>query len=77
MGVTPKQALLQRSAHYQPIAKASARAESMARPQDLLGADPDKQIQYQNNLTAGLQGPNAVRISADLSVPGQRVNTLA
>ena len=76
MDITPRQALLQRGAHYQPVQKASARAQSMAQPQDLLGADPDKNIEYQTNLAAGLQGPNAAQMKSSLST-GQKINTLA
>lgn len=77
MNVSPQQALLQRNAQYTPIRKASARAPSLAVPQDLLGAAPQVRIEYSTSLAAGLQGPDAAEQKSSLTVPGSRVNTLA
>ena len=77
MQITPKQALLQAADPTYRIQKASARAESQARPMDLLGAEPRYQVDYQTRLASGMQSPNAARESADLEVPGSRINVSA
>ena len=77
MQVTPRQALLQAADPTYRINKASARAESQAQPMDLLGAEPNKQVTYQTRIAEGLQGPQAAQTSADLEVPGSRINVTA
>ena len=77
MNVSPKQALLQHADPAEPIPKASARTGSIAAPQDLLGAPPDRQIQYTTELAAALQGDDAAFRNADLPVPGSFINTSA
>ena len=78
MMTTPRQALVQRSNPVSHVVKASARAESLARPQDLLGTRPPYQIEYNTQLAEALQGPRAAEMAANLAVPsGSIINAQA
>lgn len=43
------------------LQKASARAQRLSKPQDLLGADPDKQIRYLTQAAQNLQAADAAQ----------------
>ena len=78
MMTSPAQALVQRSDPVSYLAKDSARAESLARPQELLGTRPPYNITYNTQLAEALQGPRAAEIAANLNVPsGSVINAQA
>ena len=80
MGPTFRESALQRNSPTFTQPHASARAESVARPQNVLGAEPRRNVSYFTQLAESAMGPNAAQQQPplpELYAPGAIVDTTA
>lgn len=66
MRASPRDRMLQQVDPTHRVQHASARAQSVARPQDLLGAPPHTEIAYISQLARSLAGPEAANLQPPL-----------